>query len=567
MIDHAIRDKKLLPIAVAALALAAAVAAFHHSAITGWWRVDDTGLLHGAQIFHLRDIFFSPQTWAQMRVIYFTPWLNLLFYVDLASFGLNPAAFYMHDLADLWLAGLLTYFLLRLWVGYFPSLIGAAMFIAGEPVFVTAQQLMSRHYIEGLAFAIAAMICYVAALRRHAFALSWIGAALYLIACLNKEIYAPLPLVLLFIPELDLTQLDLIRRARILAPFALAAAAYLLWRTSMIGVQTGIFGVPPHYTVSGIFNAFKYFPKHIFGTHHWALLTAAILALIAVVVARRWTRLALAVAVMITVLLPFGALYTVDSGYYFHDRYIFLPWWATCIAVVTAAGTAMAAPRTSGLGASAGKVAGYAFLMLLALTAGWHTMQITEAALHEHRYFDVTGRAIRDAGPNDAVVQPPVVALYPQFEHFIWKLRGGKGPAIYPKAEYGLVHAQLYPESRVLALDERCFCMRDIRSPGLATVPDSARAPLTVYGSWDGRELRWQLGPYTTGKYQVLTRGRMLNVERTGAIPSDKPLKFVVLYEAPQGWITWSPNLEISHAQASVQFSRSGGTPALVNTP
>lgn len=559
-----VRLSGLLPVGMIALALAAAVAGFHHSAVSGWWRVDDPWIIWCTQNFNLAQIFFVPEVWLKMGVLSFTPWLYVPFWLDLAIFGLTPAPFYAHGLVMVFLAGLLTYLLLRLWTGYGAAAIGALTFVVGEPVFVTSQQLMSRHYVEGLVFAIAAVICCVIALRRRSFTLSWIGAALYLIACLNKEVYAPLPLVLLFIPEQGLGEQAGGeqaggRRVQTLIPFALASVGYLSWRLHMIGSSHGAFG-SQHFSASGIFEAFRHFPKHVFGIEHWLLFTiVAAMPLLAVVSMRRAT-LPLALATATAVLLPFGLVSIADSGYYFHDRYALVPWWVTCTGLALATAGVMSMLRQHGR--RGWRAAGYPPQVLILLAAAWHTSAISEPALQEHRLFDVVGRAIWDESAPNAVIQPPAVTVYPQFAYFLLALRaqGSKAVSVYPAAEYGLLHAQIYPGSTVLAFDETCACMREP-----ARLPPSQRivqtAALDIEGTWSHDRIQWRLGPYDSGRYLALTGGLALDVGRTGSIVHglEHPVAVTVVYESPDGWVTWSSSLELSRSHSSARFIRRAG--------
>lgn len=127
----------------------------------------------------------------------------------------------------------------------------------------------SRHYLEGLIPALGAVLLTLRYIERGG-ALPLIGAVIcYFIAALFKEIYAPLPAILLVMPGVSLR-----RRAMLLGVFAVPAAAYFFYRRAMMGQLVGGYGgghYDPIYVASYFFRAWPRFSGWmIFGTARWA---------------------------------------------------------------------------------------------------------------------------------------------------------------------------------------------------------------------------------------------------------------------------------------------------------
>ncbi len=309
----------------------------HGSALSGGWRVDDPWILlfvceHPGALGY----FFSPDIWQSLGVPFFTPWLALDFRLDAALSTLNPRVFYLHHLMVIWLAAVLTFLLLRRFVGELWSAFAAALFLLGAPVVVLAQQLMSRHYASGLVFAILAIICWLHRREQHGRYFLALAVFCYLMAILNKEIYAPLPLILFFWGRATLKE-----RLRNMAPFALALLVFVVWRAVMVGSAVGGYG--------GRFNDFgdilqtlKTLPQIFFG--QWWFVPVVLLFLLLIAWCRLPNQALVVIASVCAVLMPFLAIQA--SANISDFRFGFLPWWSLCILLVVAsAKPACACPR------------------------------------------------------------------------------------------------------------------------------------------------------------------------------------------------------------------------------
>ena len=96
---------------------------------------------------------------------------------------------------------------------------------------------MVVHYLESILLGTLATIVYVLAFRRRSITLELLSALLYFGAMLAKVIAAPLPLLLLILPENTLRV-----RARHLIFHGVALAGYFVWRYQVIGTIFGGYG-------------------------------------------------------------------------------------------------------------------------------------------------------------------------------------------------------------------------------------------------------------------------------------------------------------------------------------
>lgn len=296
----------------------------HGDALQGFWRFDDTAiLLYVAEYPSVSGYFFSPSQWQASGVPFFTPWLILDYRLDYTLFGLQPAAFYAHHLLVIWLAAVLTFVLLYRYAGPFWSGLAAALFLMGAPVAVVSQQIMTRHYATGLVFAILSMLFWLRSRESGGRSAPLLAAGFYLLAMLNKEIFAPLPLLLFFLREGTLKS----RLGAMLLP-GLAALVFVVWRSVMLGAVIGGYGGLN--AASGLLNSLAVLPQVFFGAGGMAWPAGAVLlsaAAWAMYSARR--RLPLVFFSLAALLLPFLAIRA--SVHPVDLRFAFLPWWGVCV--------------------------------------------------------------------------------------------------------------------------------------------------------------------------------------------------------------------------------------------
>jgi len=202
----------------------------YHQILYTWWTADDPALLE-----YIHDVSPWHHLVNKTRGLFYTPLQPLSLGLDYYFFGLQPSGFYWHHLLSFSLVLLLAYWVLK---QFFPPLLASmtvSLFVVSVPTAHAAHYLMLRHYIEGLGFALLATWCYLRAVNhsqntRHFWAS--IGSLWYLVACLAKEIYIPLPFILLTLPVSVFQQ-----RLRQLWPFLITVVVYTGLRLYSVGQE------------------------------------------------------------------------------------------------------------------------------------------------------------------------------------------------------------------------------------------------------------------------------------------------------------------------------------------
>ena len=202
--------------------------AFYVETIADWFILDDILHLRFVRDAGLWSSFYDPGS--QLSWSNFTPFLQLSFGLDYSAWGVNPVGFYAHHLLS-FCAMLVAVYALATRV--IPP-VGAATilmaFVSTRAAMALATQLMTRHYIEGLAFAALSLLLFCSALHRKSIVLAIAGAVLYLFAALNKELYLPLVGLVPFLPVGTLHH-----RLKYGILYGFSALVYLIWRFSLQG--------------------------------------------------------------------------------------------------------------------------------------------------------------------------------------------------------------------------------------------------------------------------------------------------------------------------------------------
>ena len=201
---------------------------FYHPILGNWFLADDPCYLEYFKYSSIVPTFFLPDQ--SSSPVNFTPMFNLSFGVDYRLFALEPRFYYLHHLLSLSVTIIALGLVLR---PYLPSLLSCLIlwtFLLTFPVMEAANYLMERHYIEGLGWSALSILCACKAARKRSWKFASLGGAIFLIACLSKEIYVPLVCLLPF----------LCRRAGganrvVMLPFLVATVVYAGWRWHMLG--------------------------------------------------------------------------------------------------------------------------------------------------------------------------------------------------------------------------------------------------------------------------------------------------------------------------------------------
>ena len=294
------------------------------------WRWDDPSILLHLHQYSIVQDFINPEVWREFSPANLTPWLIFSYELDLILFGLNPGAFYLHQLLVLAAVASVFYITLRLWVRGAFALAGSALFLMGAPGITVAQQLMTRHYLEGLLFCLLSLLFFVQHLRRGSRPLLILSLLFYLLSVIAKETYVPLVLLLAFLPEGNFT-----RRLKSAIPFFITVLCYSLWRLYMLGTPTGGYVDSSEYLslsfAGQVLTSFSRLPMLMFDAF-WPLVLLLYIALAATYALICRSMLLLSLLVALLVFLPLVPLVS-SPGINLADRYLLLPWLVMCFSM------------------------------------------------------------------------------------------------------------------------------------------------------------------------------------------------------------------------------------------
>jgi hypothetical protein len=583
---------------LAAALLIAALAALDRQVFHLWWNHDDFFNLHYVSDHHPLQYCLDPQVWRLLPMRMLTPLLFLSLHLDLRLFGADPQAFYAHQLTAAALAFIAFYAAMRLWLAPAPAALGAGVALAGAPTLQLVQLLMVRHYVEGFLLASLAVFFYVRAARRRSSIELWLSALLYFAACLTKEVFVPLAVLLPLLPPRRSQAEGWRDRLAPAAPHLGALLLYLVWRLYMLGTLVGGNGWSVRAAdLPGLAAALPLkLARAMTGPGPFPLAGVLLLAALAAGAAaacwRRpraaWLLLAAAAAAVAPVL---------PASTEMEARYAFPLW--TVLAVACACGCArLAGAGRTGM-AAAVLLGGVAALSVLAVhRQSWADSYAAldraslenralvrlppgtwlrhpagpPASLHELEWFRRTYLR-RPAG----VPAPPGVPVAPGAPEPAGPpaapgVPGAPGPAGAPGPPGGgwffddLVLCSLPPAARLLEFDPASHRVLDVsaRVPRLrASYCGSIRAgaPLSADLLLGGGDLRWRLGPYQAGAYSLVVGGGVDAYAVPPAagfqVPNLKAVTLRVHYASPAGWNTYSPELSLAAGPtAHVAYAR-----------
>jgi hypothetical protein len=528
--------------ALAITALLAIIGALFYALPSGYWRADDPAILLHAMRSKGLSAFFDPVDWHKLSVSNLTPWLTLSFKFDLWAAGLSPKFFYLHSMASLGLVAAAAYALNRLWLVPIWSFLSVALFLVGAPTASVTELLMTRHYLEGLLFALLSVIAFVRATRRQSLPWALLGAMAYAFAATAKEIYVPLVLVVPLIPPVG----RFASRLRLVAPYIAVAALYVLWRQYMLSGMVGGYADTPSVlsmqSASGMLVALGQFPGYLFGSG-WRLPTALIAGAL-VIAARKKPGAVPAFAVLaLAVVMPLIPLVNFP-GITGPDRYLFLVWFVVSFVSLLAIQTASAVGRRSA------PIIGIALGLLLLAMAFSHALEVRRANRAHFQGFDVQGRFYFEANHRQGFVPTSTLLHGYWYVTNLCDIKKELGLEC-PSAVIRGVPLDQAPD-RLWAYDPGPEAM--VVTPGnisdavARVVGMDTTRPLSARVSIGGGVGKWALGPHADGQYYFASPmiGRY-PVPKEGQLKTPlTALAFYVQYESPEGWSTTSPLLNAS---------------------
>lgn len=210
---------------------------YYHRVLPAWFTADEVWIIGSVQPRTWWQIFTDPQLIRGVHTQNFVPGLLLSLKLDHMAFGWDATLFRVHSLAAAALMATLLTALLRPRCGWAISLLTGLLLLESNPAVSLVGWIASRHYLEGTCFALIGILL-LQGYERTASSVALAGAMLcYAVAMLFKEVFAPLPLILLAIPHVPMR-----RRARLLVLFGLVGAGYIAYRRYMLGQFVGGYG-------------------------------------------------------------------------------------------------------------------------------------------------------------------------------------------------------------------------------------------------------------------------------------------------------------------------------------
>lgn len=458
------------------------------SALQGWWLYDDPQLVIEGISQSVRGTFFEPSEYRHLAAHTFTPLLVLSFKADAAIAGVSPRAFYLHQLLALALAAAVLHVLLLRFVSPLHALLATVIFAFSWQVTYAARTLMIRHYVEGLVCALAALTVWTA--TRRPWLRDGAASALYLLALLSKEIFAPLPL-LFFV--LSLAREPLRRAiARMILPTS-TLAAFVFWRWKMIGFLGSYTERPTQADLLALPN--EIWKHHLGPADAWFGISVSILA---AVVLLAWLRRGAAAAAVILAAAVVVILPVVPLAKTFEWRYSF---GATAVII-----TCVAIAAARGLNRRG------ATIVLLLLACATAVTSVSQRAGYEQltrQGVEREGRYLWSAPAAAGVLAATAPEWY--LQGIAW-LREYSGRGMAPRfiTSHWAISARAVDSSVVVVMNERgtpvpatALSPGDPRRKQFGSPAEWAQRqamrddalPLTVAMSYDSGEVRWQLGP------------------------------------------------------------------------
>lgn len=519
---------------------------FHGGAVESWWCCDDSQILKHAISFSPGEYFFVPAAWRSLSSNNLTPWLTLAYDIDLALFGFTPRWFYVHNLLVIALCAYLLYLITREWLDTIPALGSAILFLTGVPMTVAAQQLMVRHYMEGMCFYLLAVWLVIRGVRRDQAGWGIGAAAAFAIAASAKEIYLPLGLLVFFLP------IGVFRRRLTIAwPLLLIMGLYIPWRWYMLGEVLGGYTPQAELSLALRLHAFVSAISDV----PWLLWTTPIYTLAAIglsaffALARHktldWGSIGWLFALPPLVLAPLIPL-TIYPGLGAGSERYFIVIWTSIAVVMGVVLNFICKNRATWL-----RLVALAFFGMVLYPAWQATLKMQTSLQAVHTTYRAIGQAIADSIDNVIIVDNHTV---PWFNTGIMDLRPNFGNRSTPPllaADIADIASSKLERRRVLRYDPTRGAMSDITQelPGIIAAWRAKLRPihLSINIQIDPLSgvVRWELNSDTASSYAFLEQGGQISLPPKGALRATQPPRgcFRIRLDSPEGWVAYSPRL------------------------
>lgn len=524
-----------------------AVFAIYGNNLQLWWCCDDPAILLHARDYTPLEYFTVPQAWRALIPFSLTPWLSLVYDLDITLFGYEPLGFFAHHLLTLAGCTWLLHLIAARWTGATAALVAPAVFLVGVPVAQAAQLLMVRQYLEGLLFFLLAVWWAVRAMDGGPRPLRWLATLAFAVAVTAKEIFVPLGFVPLLLPIGSFRQ-----RLAVAWPWLAVMALYVPWRGFMLGTLVGGYkpaaDIADNLIVDAV-AAFATVPALLWSA---PLLAMAGLGALAGAAAWRHGKPPGALLVAWAVLLPiwlFAPLLPLVRFPGLAERYFIIPWAALSLGCALALAHAWhGRPRWARVGLLIAVLA-------VALPAWLQSSPAAHAALRNNTLFRAIGTAYLDRDASTAIWGHPAVPAW--FVQGLERLRPAMGrnapPPLSVADESDLAdraHSQ-FPQ-QVLRYNGSLQAMEDIHADVPAMVQRwrerLAATALAVDIGYDANRqvLKWRLAAPAGGSFALLSKGSATAVPEQGQIRMEHQPQgcFRIRVTHADGRLSYSPLLE-----------------------
>ncbi len=421
----------------------------------------------------------------------------------------------------------------------FVAALSLSLFVASVPLCDAANHLMTRHYIEGLIFALISIYLFMKAQEKDDANFFYGSAFFYFLACLAKEVYVPLIVIMMAFPPPIMKS-----RLKSLYPFLVVAVGYTLWRFYMLN-SSGMLSAYPHIPVTG--KDIFYLPLSIIKTMGWdsiwQLMMAGLLSVAFVlhILKNNWRSNAFILLIAICVILP---IMPVASTLY--SRYLFLFSFVYFIGIGLGLQYLFEAPflRTF-------KTEMVVIIAVVSIMVSiFHVQQNIRGWQAYGKEISVEGKfLLYNNDPNNLLVtahghcywafsalRKTVLGL-PQGASYC--IRDCVCPYLYPDKQVWVnINGQLFKYSGKMEKEKPEDC--------------GDKRELKIDFSYTKGKLKWQFGPYKEGKYSIFLKGwdsGLIQVKREGEMDREFDLEkdyVIVKYESYEGWKTYSPVLKFN---------------------
>lgn len=519
----------------------------YFSVLQAWWRWDDPVLLSYALDNDFLRPLFVPDVWQSLTPYNFTPLVFLSLKLDLHLFGADPFFFYARQLLVLSGVCIMSYKLLCRWTTDIWAFFGGVLFCAGPVVMTTVNQLMTRHYLEGLFFLVLAFFLYIRSLDKNSRLTAVAGGAAFFMSLSAKEIFFPLALLILFWPGNTFFS----TRIKFGIFYLVPLIAFFLWRAYMLEGALDGYGID----FSLLLEPASFLGKILSallggGVFVYSLWIAAALLFIRTCLKKGCVLPAAVIAV--SLFAPLLVVAPVVSG---PDRFLLLLWWVICTSAAVAVGNIQ-----RGIIAETARIA----LAILLLTA-----TVSYAQTHKERLddqaalFESAGRFLwSNHNPCDILYAPRAGS----YDWFFWGLADLKKGI---KDEHGTIPRVMSDPVEVAeeghddnmtvwGYDPEAGKIAEIEDPESQIVAELENL-LTDFNfkvdlKYADDVLSWDFDAGTRGDFFIMYRFREnvtglhpLAPEGTMKMPLGTDLKIRVKFKSDEGFVSYSPWATLRH--------------------